>query len=84
MTNVQSLRGEPIITREANPNVVARLEMLLDEARAGEIQSLAYVAEYWDDQTAFSLAGGCSRSMIGAVALLQAAMIAEAREELAE
>ena len=84
MTNVQSLRGEPIQTREANPNVVARLEALLGEARAGEIQCIAYAAEYWDDQTAFSSTGAYSRGLIGALALLQAGLIAQSLEELAE
>lgn len=65
MSEVVSLRGNPIYTPEAQAGVVASLETWLERARAGEVDGVAIAALYRDGSLGRSLAGGRSRGLVG-------------------
>lgn len=61
-------RAQP--RREADPDMVAMLESLLQDAKDGQIVSLAYAAVYADDdtiRTAYAFPEGNAFTLLGAI-----------------
>lgn len=51
-----------------------RLEKMLDEARAGEIQGFAYASLHPGDLTSYGSDGRTTRGILGALVMLQHSM----------
>ncbi len=81
--DVISISGDPILTSgQADPEVVERLEGLLEAARAGEVVGFAGVAVHSDLVCSLRLAGlCCSFDAIGGLTVLQAALARGAVDE---
>lgn len=60
----------PATGKVSNPEVVARLEELLDRAKSGEIVGIAYAITDGDDYTSYSWVGRSIRGTLGALDLL--------------
>lgn len=58
-------------SKSMDESVVAVLEELLAEARAGEISGIAVVPLYYNDLTRYLTAGRLTRGVIGALELLK-------------
>lgn len=72
MSNVVGLNGAPVPRAgEPRPEVVERLERLLEMARSGEIQGVGAAVLYRDDSTQVFAVGLATRGMLGAVTMLQ-------------
>jgi hypothetical protein len=74
---VVSLRGEAFSQPgEPNPNVIKELESLLELARNGQINGLAFV-DHWSDQSGIGHchAGHVSYAMVGKLELLKSQML---------
>lgn len=68
MADVVRLRGDgPPIRHPGNPDpdVVATLEELLEMARAGEINGIAFAVHYFDDAANDRYVGECSSKTVG-------------------
>lgn len=62
---VVSLKGEPIRSPgEPQPDLIARLERMLEMARAGEISGGAFVYEFRDEGYSCGYAGSFNRPRI--------------------
>lgn len=70
--NVVSIRGAPVLVpeRSPNPEVIAELEHLLEQAKMGEINGLAYAILFHDDCTRGHSVGRIIRSVIGTLAMV--------------
>ena len=78
MSKVVAFQGN-IIPGEANPDIVDELERLLDEARSGELQAIAYCTVSGDAKgTGWPGNAGKSDALGVAVAMLSWRYIAEA------
>lgn len=64
-----------IAVREANPEVIEKLEQLLEQAKAGEVTGLAYAALHPGDLTSWSFAGRTTRGLLGATMLCQGDLV---------
>ena len=60
----------PATGKVANPEVIERLEELLDKAKSGEIVGIAYAITDGDDYTGYSWVGRSIRGTLGALDLL--------------
>ncbi len=66
---VVSLNGDPIYSGEPNPDVVATLEEILEEARSGEVVAIAVVKIYRDGASGHAWHCACNpRLMAGCLA----------------
>jgi hypothetical protein len=73
--NVVSLRGDKV-QNPGTPNaeVIEDIERLLEAARSGEINAIAYAVRYKDDLTSYRWVGIISRAMVGAIELAKLGM----------
>jgi hypothetical protein len=56
------------------PELIEDLESLLEKARAGEINAIAYGVRYSDDLTSYRWVGVITRALIGALELAKLGM----------
>lgn len=72
MTEIVGLNGKPFAPPDGEPHagVVALLERLLEEARAGECVGIAIVQRYRDGSTSRAAQGFYSRQTLGELHLI--------------
>lgn len=78
MTKVVSLNGDAVVEAagEPSPALIARLEDLLEQARSGEVQGIAYAALHADRLASFAVAGRVGGyAMMGALTMAQDALV---------
>jgi hypothetical protein len=79
MSEIVSIRsGEPIIQKgEPDPEVVERLEKLLEAAKSGQLSGIVTIALYSDDCTNYWVSGRRTRGLLGAVTMAAHGMMDE-------
>ena len=70
-------KGDVVIaTGEPRESVIKAIEDLLERARSGDIQGMAYAALYHDSLASWGIVGLCGpHSLIGAVEVMKANLI---------
>ena len=77
MGDVKSLYGGPVRPPGADEDCVRLVRELLEKAESGEITAISAVLHHQDDCTSMNFAGFYhARSMIGALEMLKARMVA--------
>lgn len=70
--NVVSMSGDPIPVGEPDPELIAEIEYLLDQAKSGQIITATWAALHSDGSTARGFCGGWfSMSLVGQMVALQ-------------
>lgn len=78
MSNVQSLHGAPIQSKEPNAEMVERLEMLLEMAKSGEASGIVYACYHQDETVSYGGAGQFTNHMtLGAITAAQTQLARE-------
>lgn len=73
--SVVSLKGAPVAAPGTpNPDLVEDLEKLLDMARSGEINAIAYGVVYRDGLTSYRWVGRITRALVGSLELAKMSM----------
>lgn len=73
---VVSLTGDPIVAPGTpRPELIADLERVLEMAKAGEIEGIAYAVQHADGCTNFYRIGRLTRAVIGALSILQTSIV---------
>ncbi|MDE2096875.1 MAG: hypothetical protein KGL39_06470 [Patescibacteria group bacterium] len=76
---IVSLRGETVVPRGRNEDVVKELRRALEMAECGEIDGVFIVYVYADDCTSGLFCGKGGRGMLGMVECLKDDLIKEAK-----
>lgn len=75
MSKVVSLKGTEIVAPGTpNPDVITELEKLVEMAKAGEIEGIAYAVLFHDDLTTYNRKGRLTRGVIGCLELMKTAI----------
>lgn len=70
--------GEPIIQKgEPHPDVIERLEKLLEAAKSGELSGVVCITLFKDDCTNYHIAGRRTRGQLGTIYMAAFALMDE-------
>ena len=79
--NVQSLHGDPVIQRKADPDVVKLLKGMLEEAQSGEIIGFVGAILHCNDLSSICRAGIATRVLLGSLTMTQHCLIRDFEAE---
>lgn len=72
MSNIRSLHGAVILPPgQPDQNIIKVAEEILDRARSGDLNGLAYVMHHSDDTTSYEYIGRIDRATIGTLEMLK-------------